>query len=127
MGLFQGKDEGVNEQLKRISDQLGFLEKKIDSLIEQRSGGGGGSFRRPGGFGGGRPNRGGQHRPGGFGGNRDGNREGGMGGNRDPRDHYRSRGQSNRPRGFGGGQRPHRPNNGNFAPNSAPSQPQAQE
>ena len=127
MGLFKGSED-VSEQLKKISDHLGFLEKKIDTLIEQSQN------RRPGGFS--RPSGGGH-----FGNNRRPQRSGGFsqnrehsgpnrefsGGNRDPRDHYRSRGQNNRPRGYGQ-QRPHRPAgspNGNSF-QAAPPQQQEQ-
>ena len=74
--------QDVSSQLKRIMDQLGFLEKKIDTLLEQSQNRGNG---RPSFGGGPRPfgNRGGfQGRPGGFRGNREGGppREGGFNG-----------------------------------------------
>lgn len=61
------QETNVSSQLKKISDQLVFLEKKIDTLL-------------------------GQSRPRGpsSGGYRGGSGGGSAGGNRDPRDHYRS-------------------------------------
>lgn len=81
-------DADVQTQLARIIEQLGFLERKIDSLSQNNRGprpGGRPGFGRPGGFSGG-------HREGGFRGNREGgfrgnreggHREGGFRGNRD--------------------------------------------
>ncbi len=61
------QETNVSSQLKKISDQLVFLEKKIDTLLGQSRPRGGPSSGYRGGSGGG-------------------------GGNRDPRDHYRSGG-----------------------------------
>jgi hypothetical protein len=67
-------DADVQTQLARIIEQLGFLERKIDSLSQNRGPRPGGrpGFGRPGGFSGG-------HSSGGF----RGNREGGFRGNRE--------------------------------------------
>lgn len=119
MSLFKKKDgstgspDSIQDQLAKISDQLVFLEKKIDTLLESRQGGGnGGGARR---FGG--PNRGGFNRDRGGNGNFRGNNGGGQDrGDRHDGNNTRFAGQgptrysSNRPSyGNGGGNRNHNP------------------
>lgn len=98
----------ILSQLKRITDQLSFLEKKMDSLLGRSGGGNRPQFgNRPGGFGNRPPRPQGQ----GFSGNR--------GDNRDPRDHYRPNryDPTRHVRGRRGGQ-----NNGPRRPQSQPQQ-----
>lgn len=77
MSLFKRKettfeDMDSQEKLKKIMDQLGFLEKKLDSVLEALGNRGGRpSFGQGGNRGFGRDNRGGNDRGGFRGGNRD--------------------------------------------------------
>ena len=89
MNEHEAGNSTVGDQLKKISDHLTYLEKKIDQILAQsqsqsRPSSGGFQPRRPGGFGG-RPDRGGYSGGGGYRGNNSygrpqGGRDGGRGG-----------------------------------------------
>lgn len=149
MSLFKRKettfeDMDSQEKLKKIMDQLGFLEKKLDSVLESLGNRGGRNFgqgnrdNRGNGFGGNRDNRGGNDRGGFRGGNRDRGRH--QSGNtryagQGPQRYSPSRdgGRDENRGGFGGGNRHDRGNrhhqggrrhqgqevNGNVDPNAS--------
>lgn len=104
---FGGDEMDIQEQLKKILDQIGFLEKKVDTLLEGNRGGGG---SRPfggdrGGFNRNRGGQGGGFRGGREGQHRGGNSFGGGGNTRFAGDGPRRYSSDNNRGGFGGPRR----------------------